>query len=69
MIALAQPDREKQARAFLLASLAFVDAVVICDSHSVAQVVEALAPDLQILFPIATAGAEEAALFEASPHR
>ena len=67
VIALAQPDSAKQARAFLLASLAFVDAVVICDSHSVAQVVDALAPDLQIQFPIAAAGAEEAALFEATP--
>ena len=62
-----QPDRDKQARAFLLASLAFVDAVVLCDSHSVAQVAEALAPDLQIPFPSAAAGADEAALFEATP--
>jgi D-beta-D-heptose 7-phosphate kinase/D-beta-D-heptose 1-phosphate adenosyltransferase len=67
--ALTQPDREKHARAFLLASLAFVDAVVICDSHSAAQVAEALAPDLQIPFPSAAAGAEEAALFEAAPRR
>ncbi len=67
--ALTQPDREKHARAFLLASLALVDAVVICDSQSVAQVVEALAPDLQIPCASAAAGAEEAALFEATPRR
>jgi D-beta-D-heptose 7-phosphate kinase/D-beta-D-heptose 1-phosphate adenosyltransferase len=69
VVALTQPDREKQARAFLLASLAFVDAVVICDSHSVAQLAEALAPDLPILFPNAAPGAEEPALFEAAPRR
>ena len=68
VVALAEPDREKQARAYLLASLAAVDAVVVCDSQSVSQVLEALAPDLQIPFPKA-AGAQEAALFEASPHR
>jgi D-beta-D-heptose 7-phosphate kinase/D-beta-D-heptose 1-phosphate adenosyltransferase len=67
VIALTQPDNSKQSRAFLLASLAFVDAVVICDSHSVVQVVDALAPDLQIPFPGAADGAEEAALFEATP--
>jgi len=67
VVALTQPDREKHARAFLLASLAFVDTVVICDSHSFAQVAEALAPDLQIPFPSAAAGADEAALFEAAP--
>jgi len=67
VIALTQPDREKHARAFLLASLAFVDAVVICDSHSAVQAAEALGPDLQIPFP--AAAAEEAALFEAAPRR
>jgi D-beta-D-heptose 7-phosphate kinase/D-beta-D-heptose 1-phosphate adenosyltransferase len=66
VVALTQPDREKYARAFLLASLAAVDAVVICDSHSVTQVAEALAPDLQIPFPSAADGAEEAVLFEAA---
>ena len=66
-VALTQPDREKSARAFLLASLAFVDAVVICDSHSVVQVAEALAPDLQIPFP--AAATEETSLFEAAPRR
>jgi len=69
VVALTQPDREKHGRAFLLASLAFVDAVVICDSQSAAQVAAALAPDLQIQFPSAAAGAEETALFEATPHR
>ena len=67
VVALTQPDREKPARAFLLASLVFVDAVVVCDSHSATQVAEALAPDLQIHFPSAAAGAHEAALFEATP--
>ena len=67
VVALTQPDREIQGRAFMLACLAFVDAVMICDSHSVAQVVEALAPDIQLPFPNAAAGAQEAALFEATP--
>jgi hypothetical protein len=54
----------------LLASLAVVDAVVICDSHSAAQIEEALAPDFSIEFPsAAAAGANEAALFEATPRR
>ena len=66
VVALTQPDREKHARAFLLASLAAVDAVVICESHSLAQVAEGLAPDLQIPFPSAADGAEEAVLFEAA---
>ncbi len=67
--ALTQPDSEKHGRALLLASLGFVDGVVICDSHSVAQVVEALGPDRQMQLRSAAAGAEETALFEAAPRR
>ncbi|MEO8050188.1 MAG: PfkB family carbohydrate kinase [Acidobacteriota bacterium] len=69
VVALTQPDSEKHGRALLLASLAFVDGVVICDSRSVVQVVEALGPDLQMQLPSAAAGAEEATLFEAAPRR
>jgi D-beta-D-heptose 7-phosphate kinase/D-beta-D-heptose 1-phosphate adenosyltransferase len=69
VVALTQPDGEKRGRSFLLASLAFVDGVVICDSHSVAQVVDALGPDVQVPLPSAPAGAEEVALFEATQRR
>jgi D-beta-D-heptose 7-phosphate kinase/D-beta-D-heptose 1-phosphate adenosyltransferase len=67
-------DGDQQARAFLLASLVYVDGVVICDSPSAAeQLQEAVAPDLLAPFPVSGANTGptfgETALFEAAPRQ
>jgi hypothetical protein len=50
IVGLTAGDRERQARALLLASLVYVDGVVLCDPNTADQVLSALQPNVSIEF-------------------